>query len=314
MNPGDCRNSKGSGRFTLIELLTVVAIIAILAAMLLPALQQARGVAISVVCKSNLKQQFIGQSAYAMENDNLIPPIGELYRYAGVPWQSGTWYGWLGAHGYLGGSEMYDGPVPGVGEMHRYPIMQCPAEAGSSGYSDGGAIVDEGKGMTYFNSDVRLSSYSMNISVARRGCVGGASWWVSDYPGNPVNFWQKGNTDGNGVPYKLEHFFRKGFLTGPPEDTTACDFEQPQANGPSDAIFVMDTPEEVGNRVAVFGLPYFSSAEVDKLLTTKDSWYPYRHPRDTANAYYMDGHVRDFRPMWLTGERNYRQIWKDIGP
>ncbi|HCN06744.1 MAG TPA: hypothetical protein DIT01_02345 [Lentisphaeria bacterium] len=56
MNPGDCRNSKGSGRFTLIELLAVVAIIAILAAMLLPALQRARGVAISVVCKSNLKQ------------------------------------------------------------------------------------------------------------------------------------------------------------------------------------------------------------------------------------------------------------------
>jgi prepilin-type N-terminal cleavage/methylation domain-containing protein len=65
-----------AGGFTLVELLVVIAIIALLMSIMMPTLQKARTAAQAVVCISNMKQQYVVQSAYAANNDGQFPKNG----------------------------------------------------------------------------------------------------------------------------------------------------------------------------------------------------------------------------------------------
>lgn len=71
------KNHKKS--FTLIELLIVIAIIAILAALLLPALRMAKQEAQTMLCANNMKQLSTGALVYTNDNDGtMLDPQGNI--------------------------------------------------------------------------------------------------------------------------------------------------------------------------------------------------------------------------------------------
>ncbi len=107
--------------FTLVELLVVIGIIAVLIAVLLPALNRAREHAKATVCLSNLRQLGLVFHLYALDNKGWVPhPSVEQH---GTPF-IGEW--WLFYFPYL----MKQPMSPSVRDPYelgrRLPIFDCP--------------------------------------------------------------------------------------------------------------------------------------------------------------------------------------------
>src|SRR5262245_55642050 len=108
--------------FTLIELLVVVAIIAVLAAFLLPALNNARDSAKTMHCMNNLKHIGIAAIMYANDNNDVLPDTCPQFAQPFDNWMQIV-------------SEYLKVPpaplfVPRTGAVYKYPLL-CPATSGN---------------------------------------------------------------------------------------------------------------------------------------------------------------------------------------
>jgi prepilin-type N-terminal cleavage/methylation domain-containing protein/prepilin-type processing-associated H-X9-DG protein len=114
--------NRRTNAFTLIEALVVMAIIAIIAAMLLPSLGEAKASAKRIQCVSNLRQLGLAGASYWDANEQRTFPYLARRENGGLTY----WFGWLQAGGE--GNRQFD-PTLGVLWPHigSRGIEQCPA-------------------------------------------------------------------------------------------------------------------------------------------------------------------------------------------
>jgi prepilin-type N-terminal cleavage/methylation domain-containing protein/prepilin-type processing-associated H-X9-DG protein len=122
---GTSHSWPGDSGFTLVELLVVIAVVALLAAVLMPALSQAKTAARRIQCVSQQRQ--LGLAARMYWNDHQ----GRGFRYLSGTTNGGQvyWFGWIQSYGDASeGSRAFDGAQ---GALHPYlqgtGVTLCPS-------------------------------------------------------------------------------------------------------------------------------------------------------------------------------------------
>ncbi len=152
--------------FTLTEMLVVMAIVSILAALLVPSLSRAKDSAHSVACMNNLRSAMMGMIMYLDDNDWKFPSgqmtgAVETIDITGGPFKQ--------LIPYIYKEDSLNGMVNGV--FPQGFVWECPSDKEKASFS--------GKGMPFAGIEFWPGSYGYNYSVA---------WEYLAFPVNPEGF------------------------------------------------------------------------------------------------------------------------------
>lgn len=182
--------SRYSG-FTLVELLIVIAIIGILAAILFPVFARARENARRALCQSNLKQIGLGILQYVQDYDEVLPSAA----FGNSDNTIGSYYRWQDAiYPYVKSQQVFNCPSHAAGSFgyKAYKYQPNPTSTDMNTNNNGSYAINS----LYYNSQAGPVSYldvdqlpaALQTSLAPRKLtsigIPAETVWVFDVHGN----------------------------------------------------------------------------------------------------------------------------------
>jgi len=150
--------TKTNGAFTLIELLVTIAIIAVLAGLILPALGRGKAKAKCIICFNGMRQWAIAAHSYADDQGGLLPREEAVngpnhWDITTLEINADVWYNCLPKQMSEGSRSVADYSVSATTQMDFYQdkIFTCPS-----------AKFDPVTSQTYPNFSIALNSKLMN--------------------------------------------------------------------------------------------------------------------------------------------------------